>query len=472
MKKKSLVLAVVALMFSACNHQKASWVSTTDESRWQQQASIALSTQTNKTAYVEILMENPQQQIEGFGACFNELGWDALQIVDELTRNKILNDLFNPEDGLNFNYCRTSIGANDYSRNWYSYNETDGDFELKNFSIERDKEAVIPYIKAALSIRSDMKLWASPWSAPTWMKTNKHYANKSTDCNDLPKDKEVPVYTDQVIQEPEYLQAFALYFSKYIDAYKAEGIDISMVVFQNEAFTFSQWPNGSWKPSSIARFNGQYLGPQLAKTHPKVEIYAGTFNTADPAVYETVLNDPEAKKYLKGIAVQWEGRDIVASLKEEYPGLKLMQSESECGNGTFGWKDAEHTFNLMKRYINGGVNSYMSWNMVLLDDGRSSWCWTQNALIRIMSETKEVIYTPEYYVYKHLTHYVPKGSTVLPVRQQGEDYDNLLSFKTPEGKIIVVLANYQEEARNMTVKVGKQYFSVALPAKSFNTIIL
>mgnify|MGYP003623226692 CR=1 FL=1 len=166
------------------------------------------------------------------------------------------------------------MAANDYSRNWYSYDETDGDFELKNFSIDRDKEAVIPYIKSALALNPNIRLWASPWSAPTWMKTNKHYANRSTECNDLPKEKEVPLYTDQFIQEDAYLRAFALYFSKYLDAYKNEGINISMVMYQNEAFTFSQWPNGSWTPQSIARFNGQYLGPQLASTHPDVEIYA------------------------------------------------------------------------------------------------------------------------------------------------------------------------------------------------------
>jgi len=465
-------LGSVLLLFNGCSSQEVSWVSTTDNSRWIQQPALEMTLSTDEKIYTEILVDQPQQTMEGFGACFNELSWDAIQLVDEPKRAEILRNLFDPKEGLNFTFCRTSMGANDYSREWYSYDETDGDFELKNFSIERDKEAVIPYIKAALNLNPNIKIWASPWSVPTWMKTNKHYANRSTECNDLPKDKEVPLYNDQVIQNPEYLQSLALYFSKYLDAYEKEGIKISMVMYQNEAFTFSQWPNGSWTPQSIANFNMKYLGPQLAKTHPDIEIYAGTFNTSDSVVYSTVLNHPDAKKYIKGLGVQWEGRDIFPKLKDLYPGIKLMQSESECGWGGFSWADAEHTFNLMKRYINGGANSYIGWNMVLKDDGVSSWCWKQNALIRVMSDTKEVIYTPEYYVYKHVCSSVTLGSVRLPVQTvdaEGEGYDNLLAFKTPEGKVIIIAANYKEEEGKMTFKVGQNYFTVTLAPKSFNT---
>lgn len=472
--KLSLCILLGTLIFFSCTkQQKVSWISTTDESRWQQHPEILLTTGENKSSYIEILPENPRQTIDGFGACFNELSWDALQLVDEATRNQILKDLFDPNEGLKFSFCRTSMGANDYAREWYSYDETDNDFELKNFSIERDKEAVIPFIKSALKLNPHIKLWASPWSAPTWMKTNHHYANMSGSCNDLAKEKEVPLYTDQVIQQPEYLQAFALYFSKYLDAYKKERIDISMVVYQNEAFTFSQWPNGSWKPQSIANFYGKYLGPQLAKTHPEVELYAGTFNTSDSVVFNMVMNDPEAKKYIKGIAVQWEGRDIFPELHKKFPDVKLMQSESECGWGKFGWSDAEHTFNLMKKYFNGGANSYIGWNMILKDDGSSSWCWKQNALIRIMSDTKEVIYTPEYYVYKHISSFVPAGSVMLSIEKNNKTDNspdnNTLAFKTPDNRIIIISANYNEENEEKNFKIGNKYFTVSMAPKSFNS---
>ncbi|SBV97378.1 glycoside hydrolase family 30 protein [uncultured Dysgonomonas sp.] len=473
MKKTNLfIIALSFLSMGACTSQKANWISTTADNAWQYKAGVILENTPKTADYYEIMVDNPDQTIEGFGTCFNELCWDAIQLVDKAKQEEILRNLFDPEDGLNFTFCRTSIAANDYSREWYSYNETDGDFEMKNFSIERDKETVIPFIKSALALNPDIKLWASPWSVPTWMKTNKYYANQSGPCNDLPKEKEVPLYNDQVIQKPEYLQALALYYSKYLDAYKKESIDISMIMYQNEAFTFSQWPNGSWKPQSIADFNMKYLGPHLAETHPEVEIYAGTFNTSDPQVYEAVLNHPDSKKYIKGVGVQWEGRDIFPKLRELYPGFKLMQSESECGWGDFSWKHAEHTFNLMKRYINGGANSYMNWNSVLKDDGSSTWCWKQNALIRIMSDTKEVIYTPEYYVYKHVISMVPNGSKRLPVESANGKEPNMLAFKTPGNDIILIAANYEETPVGVSIKVNDDYMSVNLEPKSFNTFVI
>ena len=121
-----------------------------------------------------------------------------------------------------------------------------------------------------------------------------------------------------------------------------------MIKYQNTAFTFRECPNGSCTTEGIANFNGKYLRPNLAKTHPDIDIFFGTLNTSDPVVYTTVLEDPEVRKYIKGIGVQWEGRDIFPSLKDKYPDLKLMQTESECGWGNVSWKDAEHTFNLMK----------------------------------------------------------------------------------------------------------------------------
>jgi glucosylceramidase len=469
-KNHFVLLCALSLCGTNISARKASWISSAENALWKQQKSIKATTKAPAGAVIEIDPNSPQQTVEGFGGCFNELGWDALQLVDEQTRNRILNDLFNPNEGLKFNFCRTPIGANDYSRNWYSYDETDGDFELKYFSIDRDKEALIPYIKEALKINPDIKIWASPWSAPTWFKTNHHYANKSTKCNDLPKSREVPNYNDQMIQDPRYLQAYALYFSRYLDAYKAEGITVSRVMYQNEAFTFADWPNCSWTPESIGRFNAEYLGPKLAQTHPNVEIYAGTFNTRDIKVFETIMNYPNFTKYVKGIGLQWEGRDAVAKVHELYPQMKLMQTESECGNGNFSWKDAEHTFDLMKRYFNGGVSSYINWNMVLKDGGASAWCWNQNALIRILSDTKEVIYTPEYYVYKHISSFVPKGSVKLPVKWLGEVFDNILAFRTPEDSIIAVLVNNTEAPKEIILKVNKKYWTVALPAKSFNTV--
>jgi glucosylceramidase len=448
--------------------QQVTWVSSTANALWKNQKNISLQSKNAHPTSIEIQLDAPQQTMEGFGGCFNELGWDALQILDETARTSVLKSLFDPVSGLNFTLCRTPIGANDYSRSWYSYNEIDGDFAMKNFSIDRDREALLPYIKSALAINPNIRLWASPWSAPTWFKTNHHYSNRSHQCNDLPKSREVPLYQDQMIQDPRYLQAYALYFTKYLNAYKAEGIPVEMVMYQNEAFTFAQWPNCSWNPTSIARFNTEYLGPELEKTHPDVQIYAGTFNTGDMKVFETIMNYPNIEKYVKGFAFQWEGRDAIGKFHQLYPQMKVMQSESECGNGAFGWKDAEHTFSLMKTYFDSGAGAYTEWNMTLADDGASAWCWKQNALVRIISATKEVIYTPEYYVYKHVCSQVPNGSVYLPIKGNNA----MIAFLTPDKKIVLIAANSTDADQQASVKIGKKYLNVRLNQHSFNTFII
>jgi len=134
-----------------------------------------------------------QQTIEGFGGCFSEIGWQALQSLSERGSTHVLADLFDTATGCGFRLCRVPIGANDFALEWYSHNEHDGDFAMEHFSIARDRRFLIPYIQAAMSIQPDLRLFASPWSPPTWMKQPR-------------------VYNGGVLRwEPEILEAYALY---------------------------------------------------------------------------------------------------------------------------------------------------------------------------------------------------------------------------------------------------------------------
>ena len=161
-----------------------------------------------------------------------------MSLLSDKDRENIFKELFAPGAGANFTICRMPIGANDFSRDWYSYNETDGDFEMKNFSIANDKETLIPFIKNAQKYNPGLKLWASPWSPPSWMKYNKHYALKSLQKgitnvtsdewgiyftgldNGLKPEQEGKEGTDMFIQDDKYFKAYSLYFAKFIKAYK------------------------------------------------------------------------------------------------------------------------------------------------------------------------------------------------------------------------------------------------------------
>lgn len=464
MKIKLLLLSFVVIQGCVSSGVKEAEIYTTSEQSQWQKSLLKMQKQADENADI-IISETKEQMIDGFGGCFNELGWDALSLLTEGQRDTILNDLFGP-DGVRFTFCRLPVGANDFARDWYSYNETPGDFAMENFTVERDKSGLIPYIKAALAINPDLKLWASPWSPPVWMKNTKHYATAPGDHNDFTKENEV--IGDHFIQKPEYLSAYALYLSKFIDAYKQNGIDISLLYFQNEPYTKHQWPNCSWIPESMANFIGRYLGPVFSEKHPDVDLWFGTFNCNKMEDLDCVMQDADASKYIRGIGLQWEGKDIVADIHRKYPAMKLMQTENECGSGTFDWSAAEHTFDLLNTYLNGGVNSYMYWNMVLQDDGASSWGWKQNALIRIDSKTKEVVYTPEFYVMKHLSHFVKKGAHRLNVLKG----DNVLAFENPDGQVVILCANKDPEERNIQIACKGNLINAKLAPKTFNTITL
>ncbi|MDR1585461.1 MAG: beta-glycosidase, partial [Prevotellaceae bacterium] len=167
----------ILLIASCDNKTVAEWIATTPGASWQTQNTSEITFVESGSADVEILIDSALQTIDGFGACFNELGWTSLALLTDAERETIFKELFTAE-GANFTICRMPVGANDFSRDWYSYNQTDGDFEMKNFSIENDRETLIPFIKSAQKYNPNLALWASPWSPPTWMKDNKHYACK------------------------------------------------------------------------------------------------------------------------------------------------------------------------------------------------------------------------------------------------------------------------------------------------------
>ncbi|MGI4822026.1 MAG: glycoside hydrolase family 30 protein, partial [Janthinobacterium lividum] len=234
----------------------ASWVTTTATAPWQAQPAVR-PTAAASPPDVAIDLTQPAQTITGFGACFNELGWTALRLLPAADREAVFRELFAPGVGANFTICRLPVGANDFSRDWYSYDETPGDFAMQHFSIAHDRETLIPFIKQAQRQYPALRLWASPWSPPTWMKYNKHYAAAAVlpeyrkvfptlADNGLPVDRQGKEGHNLFIQEEPYFQAYALYFSKFIEAYRQEGIRVGMVMPQNEFNSAQVFPSCPW----------------------------------------------------------------------------------------------------------------------------------------------------------------------------------------------------------------------------------
>lgn len=463
-----LAVFILVSLMPGLSAAQVEWISTTSNNPWvKHQIRLTRSSETENT--VTILTDAKEQIVDGFGACFNELGWKALSVLDDQGRETILKNLFDPEEGLKLNICRMPIGANDYALDYYSLDDSVNDFEMKYFNINRDKEMLIPYIKAAMKFNPDLKIWGSPWCPPFWMKTNSHYACRPGSDNGLTPERSGREGVTQFRMEKAYLDAYALYFLKYIQAYRDEGINITAVAVQNEMNSCQNFPSCIWTATDLGTFIGGYLGPLLKSKIPDTAIWYGTYERPSVGKIDTIMQNPVTSKYISCVTFQWAGKQAIPGVHIKYPDLKLIQSETECGNGSNDWKAAEYTFSLMKLYFENGISVYSFWNSILDETGKSMWGWKQNSIITINSKTKEVAYNPEFYLLKHFSNYVLSGARKL---KTVGDNSETLAFLNKDKSLIIILENKDDAPETVNIKIGKKVLNALLEPHSFNTFKL
>jgi glucosylceramidase len=437
-----------------------SWISSTGDQPWQPMPSLSLTaTASDVPPEVRITPRKTYQTIDGFGGCFNELGWVALGKASETDRKQVLSALFGV-DGCAFTLGRLPIGASDFALDGYSLAETPDDYELKLFSIKRDKRHLIPFVKAAMRVQPDLQCWGSPWSPPAWMKTTEHYSKGSLKW------------------EPPVLRTYATYLARWVEAYRAEGVRIYALAPQNEPNILNVYPTCEWSGSQLREFIADYLGPTLSARKTNVELWLGLNgdppnsgdNVNDRLV--AVLEDPKASAFLTGIGFQYDSRNQISTAHELYPDKKLMQSETDCNRGDNSWADAQRLYQLMKRYFDGGANAYFLWNMVLDDTGISTWNWRQNAPITVNRHTGKVTYNGEYYVMRHFSQFVKPGAKrVLTTGIWGDK----IAFVNPDGSTVLVMGNSADRTYDVNITLAgrpdNDTISVTMPARSMNTFV-
>ncbi len=495
MRKIVCIFSLIAAQMSA---QTFTQYTTTEEAPWQQKGKTSLTTKAKAQQMVNAQWSMVNRKpFRAWGTCFNELDLDAIRLLTPEEQDKIMHDIFAPDGDLRFTRGRLSMNANDYSRAWYSCDTVAGDFALKYFNIEHDKENVIRLIKMAQRWQPEMTFWVSPWSPPSWMKINQDYCVASSPFNTQPKEKDYLLFDDGGVPDPDemqfndgqrghlfprklasqnyfiqdqrYLQAYANMFCKFIDLYAAEDIPIDMVMYQNEAYSYTPYPGCAWTAEGTIKFNKEYLAPALKEKHPEVKLYVGTFNTNRQDYAQRIVNGLQG--CVEGLGFQWEGRENLDFMREKHPDLHMVSSESECGNGQMDWRAGEHTFYLLHEYIGRGCDEYYNWNFILCDQGRSAWGWKQNALVQVRSANRTYRYTPEYYAYKHFSHFVEPGSTLLAFCPMKEGLQAIV-FRRPDNRRVVICGNAGNEAKSISIEMAKgKYLNATLAAHSFNTFV-
>jgi glucosylceramidase len=450
------ILIAVSTLFAAipdAHCAAVSWISSTAEQSWQQMPSPTLT--AGGPDFVPMIRVTPRktfQTIDGFGGCFNELGWIALNKASTADRQQALAALFS-DDGCAFNLARLPIGASDFATDGYS---------LAEFSIARDQQHLIPFTKAAMAVRPSLQCWGSPWSPPAWMKTSNSYSKGSLKW------------------EPAILKTYANYFARWIEAYRKQGIAIYAVHPQNEPNILSPYPSCLWTGPQLRDFIADYLGPTLRAKTPDVELWLGTINGDPPnGGYNfndrimTVMENEKARSFVTGIAFQYDSRTMISLAKDLYPEKKLMQSETVCNGGANSWEDAQKLYGLMKRFLDNNANSYFAWNMVLDEGGMSTWNWKQNALITVNRQTGKVTYNGEYYTMRHFSQYVKPGAKrVMTTGQWGDK----IAFVNPDGSTVIVVGNFSKQKQDVSLTIGGRAdgdtLKVSLPAGSINTFVV
>lgn len=420
---------------------------------------MSVSQEAQTAATIVVDTSQTFQEIDGFG--YTLTGGSALHInqMSDSARAILLQELFGTaEDELGVSYLRLSIGASDLDEAPFSYNdlpEGETDVELKNFSLANDTIHLIPVLKEILKIVPDIKILGSPWSPPKWMKDN-----NDTRGGSLKK---------------EYLPAYAQYFVKYIKAMKEEGITIDAITIQNEPLHPGNNPSLLMLAEDQAEFIKNHLGPAFEENNISTKIILYDHNADRPDYPIAILNDPEAAKYVDGSAFHLYGGEIEAlsEVHEAHPDKNIYFTEQWVGApGDFAKEMAWHTENLIIGATRNWSRNVLEWNLAADEnqDPHTDRGGCDRCLGAVTIDGDKVTREPAYYIIGQASKFVRPGS-VRVASNVPEDLPNV-AFKTPEGKIAVIVQNTAEEERNVKLKIGAKQAVFKLPAGAVGTLML
>ncbi|HZU62604.1 MAG TPA: glycoside hydrolase family 30 protein [Novosphingobium sp.] len=447
-------------------------LSTTQGARWVAQPRPVLEADDGDpfSRSFAVALEDPRQTMRGFGAAFSEMGWAALGALPPAERGKALDQLFGA--GARLTHCRMPIGSSDMAHAPYSYAETPGDFALRDFSLGRDTQALVPFIQAAQAREPQLVVWGSPWSPPRWMKTNNAFEMApgwpGKPGNGLAPDQQRHEGEDAFIQQPRYFEAYARYFGRYVDAYAQHGIRIAAVMPQNEFNSAQPYVSCVWTPEGLARFLpwlGREMGPR------GVDVLLGTLERGNAELVARVLADPAAAAVVRGLGVQWAGRGALADIARRWPQLPVWGSEQECGIGTNDWQYARYTWRALQDYLKHGACVWTYWNMALAEGGQSIAGWPQNALVAVDAARGRWRLTHDYWALRHTSAFVRPGARYLPT-PSFIGYEFQTAFRNPDGSLVVVMLNDMAEPQPRKIAIGHRQIRLSLPADSFTTLVL
>lgn len=437
------------------------WLSTADRRlRLARQPDIEAGAGDPSPADVVIDVDRKYQSIVGFGAALTDSSaWLLQHRLGAPQRAALLRELFGPPPGLNFSMTRLTIGASDFSLQPYTLDDLpagDTDPQLLHFNVAANLPELIPTVREVLAINPQLRIIASPWSAPAWMKTSANLIGGS------------------LLESFE--STYADYLVKYVDAYRGYGIPIFALTVQNEpAFVPLTYPGMELSAAARSRIIAQYLGPALAQRSPKTLILGWDHNWDQPDQPLGVLADPEVARYVDGVAWHCYSGSPYAQgqVHRAFPDKDTYITE--CSGGD--WESARNgellwfTRDLMLVGLRQWARGIVYWNVALDEQHGPHFggCDLCKGVVTIDPRTGEVSRNDEYYAFAHFSRFVLPGAVRVRSTDTSKGVANVAFQNAAGGSVVLVMVNGDAQPRRVTVAQGQTRFAYTLPAQSVAT---
>lgn len=422
----------------------------------EQQPDLIPSHAENAKAIIEIDTTKRFQSIDGFGFALTGGSARLIHQLPSSQRDSLLKELFLPRPGLNISYLRVSIGASDLDDHVFSYvdlpaNQTDPD--LAKFSLDPDRAHLIPLLKEILAMSPDLKIMASPWSAPVWMKTNGLAKGGSL--------------------KPEFYDAYARYLVRYVQGMMDEGIKIEAITIQNEPENPNNTPSMVMTAKEQRDFVIHNLGPRFRQTGLPTKIIIFDHNCDHPGYPLTILESEEARQYISGTAFHlYLGEiNVMGKVHDAHPDKDVYFTEQwTSGKGDFSGDLLWHTKNLIIGATRNWSKVVLEWNLASdpdfkphTEEGGCDLC--MGALTIGNSITRNV----SYYIIGHASGFVAPGS-VRVNSTISTDIPNV-AFLTPNGQVVLIAMNEMPASQTFVIQIENKKFEASLPSAAIATFV-
>ena len=403
------------------------------------------------------------QVMEGFGAALTGSSAYVIQThLEEAEQDQLLQDLFDAENGIGISFIRLTIGASDFSLSDFTYNDlsvSQSDVPQDNFDLSIEDEYLIPLLQKIIAINPDIKIMATPWSAPAWMKENESLKNGGHLKNDLQ-------------------ESYATYFVKYIQAMAAKNIPIHSVTIQNEPLYAAPYVSMEMSAEEQKVFIRDYLGPQFEVNNiaTKVIIYDHNWDNVNYSL--SILNDATAKDYIEGTAFHCYAGDVSAmsQVHNVHPNRGIYFTE--CSGGDFAPDYASNlswnTENLIVGATRNWSKTVLFWNLALDENSgpQNGGCQDCRGVVTINSVTKAITKNEEYVLLGHISKFVKPGAKRIETPNTRGQEISQAAFKNADGSIVVVAFNHNSEEQKVRFQYKQDVFNYKIEGGMLATFII